>query len=244
MGGIRKPKKKYFAPGHPWQKTRLAEELIYVGEYGLRNKRELWKHRTQLTQFRSTARDLVALPIEERIVQEGQLLGRLSRLALINKDSQLDDILNLTIRDVLERRLQTQVLRQGLAKTMHHARQLIVHGHIVLDDHRVTSPGMLLYRDHEKNLKYAPKSPYRSPLHPEIPKGEVAPPKPEAPEPAPKEKIEVKIPKVRDIKEIELTEEIDEDEEEDISEEVEGEETPKEPSAKDKKDAAPKKDAK
>lgn len=244
MGGIRKPKKKFAAPGHPWQKTRLAEELIYVGEYGLRNKRELWKHRTQLTQFRGTARDLVALPIEERIVQEGQLLGRLSRLALINKDSQLDDILNLTIRDVLERRLQTQVLRQGLAKTMHHARQLIIHGHIILEDHRVTSPGMLLYRDQEKALRYAPKSPYNNPLHPEIPKGEVTPPKPEAPEPAPKEKIEVKIPKVRDIKEVELAEEIDEDENEDLSEEVEAEETPKKPSAKDEKDAAPKKDAK
>lgn len=244
MGGIRKPKKKYFAPGHPWQKTRLAEELIYVGEYGLRNKRELWKHRTQLTQFRSTARDLVALPIEERIVQEGQLLGRLNRLALINKDSQLDDVLNLTIRDVLERRLQTQVLRQGLAKTMHHARQLIIHGHIVLDNHRVTSPGMLLYRDHEKALKYAPKSPYNNPIHPEIPKGKVVPPQAEAPETVPKEKIEVKIPKVRDIKEVELAEEIDEDEDEDISEELEAKEESKEAPAKDKKGAAPKKEEK
>ncbi len=243
MGGIRKPKKKYVAPGHPWQKTRLAEELIYVGEYGLRNKRELWKHRTQLTQFRGTARDLVALSIEERVVREGQLIGRLTRLALIGKDSRLDDILNLTIRDVLERRLQTQVLRQGLAKTMHHARQLIVHGHIVLDKHRVTSPGMLLYRDQEKQLKYAPKSPYGHSLHPELPKGEVtAPaPTPEIPEPALKEKIEVKIPKVREIKEVELEEEVDK--EEDL-EEVESEEVPSEPPAKEKKAVSTKKGAK
>lgn len=241
MGGIRKPKKKYVAPGHPWQKTRLAEELIYVGEYGLRNKRELWKHRTQLTQFRGTARDLVALSLEERGVREGQLLGRLTRLALINKDSQLDDILNLTIRDVLERRLQTQVMRQGLAKTMHHARQLIVHGHIVLDKHRVTSPGMLLYRDQEKQLKYAPTSPYSHSLHPEIPKGEVTAPTPEPPEPAPKEKIEVKIPKVRDLKEVELEEEVDKDEE---LNEVEGEESPQKPPAKEKKAPATKKGAK
>ncbi|MFW9986911.1 MAG: 30S ribosomal protein S4, partial [Candidatus Odinarchaeota archaeon] len=161
MGGIRKPKKKYIAPGHPWQKTRLAEELIYVGEYGLRNKRELWRHRTLLARFRGTARDLVALPVEERITRESQLLGRINRLALIDKHSQLDDILDLTIRDMLERRLQTQVVRQGLAKTMHHARQLIVHGHISLDGHRVTSPGMLLYRDLEKKLEYTPNSPYR-----------------------------------------------------------------------------------
>jgi len=241
MGGIRKPKKKYVAPGHPWQKTRLAEELIYVGEYGLRNKRELWKHRTQLTQFRSTARDLAALPLDERGVQENQLLGRLSRLALINENSQLDDILNLTIRDVLERRLQTQVLRQGLAKTMHHARQLIVHGHIILETHRVTSPGMLLYRDQEKHLKYASNSPYNHPLHPEIPKGEAVAPKPEPKEIPPKEKIEVKLPKIREIKEVELVEEIDTDEELPEENEVEA---PTEPPAKEKKGAPTKKDAK
>jgi small subunit ribosomal protein S4 len=79
MGGIRKPKKKYVAPGHPWQKTRLADELIYVGEYGLRNKRELWRHRTMLARFRGTARDLVALPAESRGKQEEQLLNHVNR---------------------------------------------------------------------------------------------------------------------------------------------------------------------
>lgn len=223
MGGIRKPKKKYLAPGHPWQKTRLAEELIYVGEYGLRNKRELWRHRTLLTRFRGTARDLVALSEEERGIRESQLLGRLNRLALIDKTSTLDDILDLTIRDVLERRLQTQVLRQGLAKTMHHARQLITHGHISVDGHRVTSPSMLLHRDAEKRLEYTANSPYRQPNHPELPKGEAFAPTPTAPE-APKDKadkVEVKIPKVRDIKEVALgNEEIDTDE---LEEEIESE---------------------
>jgi small subunit ribosomal protein S4 len=215
MGGIRKPKKKYLAPGHPWQKNRLAEELIYVGEYGLRNKRELWRHRTLLTRFRGTARDLVALTEDERGIREPQLLGRLNRLALIDQHSKLDDILNLTIRDVLERRLQTQVLRQGLAKSMHHARQLITHGHITLDGHRVTSPAMLLQRGTEKRLEYAPDSPYRQPNHPELPKGEAVAPTPPTPEP-PKEKpekVEVKIPQVREIKEVILDgEEIDTDE--------------------------------
>ncbi len=240
MGGIRKPKKKYIPPGHPWQKTRLAEELIYVGEYGLRNKRELWRHRTQLTQFRGTARDLVALSREEREVREGQLLGRLNRLALIDENSQLDDILNLTIRDVLERRLQTQVLRQGLAKTMHHARQLIVHGHVVLDNHRVTSPSMLLYRDKEKQLRYAPNSPYQHSLHPEIPKGQAVAPKPEAPTPAEPEKIEVKLPKIRDIKEVvieenDLSDDLEEDNEiesEELSEEEDKDATAKKASKK------------
>lgn len=250
MGGIRKTKKKYVVPGHPWQKTRLAEELIYVGEYGLRNKRELWKHHTLMARLRGTARDLVALSAEERGVREAQLVGRLSRLALIDEHSQIDDILDLTIRDLLERRLQTQVMRQGLAKTMHHARQLIVHGHIILEGHRVTSPGMLLYRDQEKQLKYAVDSPYRQPSHPELPTGEAVTPVPAPEEPsAPKERIEVKIPKIREIKEVPLEEEMDVDE--DITKEEaptdEGDKTSgKEEKAlpKEKKGRQPKKDTK
>ncbi|MFX1490756.1 MAG: 30S ribosomal protein S4 [Promethearchaeota archaeon] len=239
MGGIRKPKKKYIAPGHPWQKTRLAEELIYVGEYGLRNKRELWRHRTLLARFRGTARDLVALPVEERSMRESQLLGRINRLALIDKHSQLDDILDLTIRDILERRLQTQVVRLGLAKTMHHARQLIVHGHISLDGQRVTSPGMLLYRDLEKKLEYTPNSPYRNPNHPELPKGEAVMPKPKETEVAvdKPEPIEVKLPAVRDIKEVSLEEEVDEDEPEPEEEKAE-----EKPPTKKKKASQTKKD--
>ncbi|MFX1300131.1 MAG: 30S ribosomal protein S4 [Promethearchaeota archaeon] len=235
MGGIRKPKKKYVAPGHPWQKTRLADELIYVGEYGLRNKRELWRHRTMLARFRGTARDLVALPVESRESREKELLNHVNRLSLIDEKSQMDDILNLTIRDILERRLQTQVVRQGLAKTMHHARQLIVHGHIALDKNRVTSPGMLMHRDQEKTLTYTPDSPYRQPNHPELPKGEpVAPPTKPPEEPVEKpERIEVKIEKIRDIKEISIDDEIDIEDVEEV--EVEEEKPPakeKKPSSK------------
>jgi small subunit ribosomal protein S4 len=220
MGGIRKPRKKYVAPGHPWQKTRLAEELNFVGEYGLRNKRELWRHRTALARFRGTARDLLALPDEERGVRESQLLGRLNRLSLLKSESRLDDVLGLTMRDILERRLQTQVLRQGLAKSVYHARQLVVHGHIALDGRRVTSPGMLLYRGQESNLSYSPGSPYRQKGHPEIPTGKTVAAPSKAPEPGPTpEVVPVKIPKVRDIKEVTIEDtEVDEDEELDADE--------------------------
>jgi len=215
MGGIRKPRKKYAAPGHPWQKTRLAEELVLVGEYGLSNKRELWRHRTALARFRGTARDLLALPIEDRGLRESHLLGRLNRLSLLKPDSGLDGVLGLSMHDILERRLQTQVMRQGLAKTFYHARQLITHGHIALEGGRVTSPGMLLYRGQEANLSYAPNSPYREKGHPELPKGKTAtaPPKTTEPAPAP-EVVPIKIAKVRDIKEVPI-EDIEEEEEED-----------------------------
>lgn len=228
MGGIRKPKKKFDPPEQPWQKTRLAEELIYVGEYGLRNKQELWRFRTALTGFRVTARDLLAVSAAERGLGEAQLLNRLNRLSLLEPGAQLDDVLDLGIRDLLERRLQTQVLRQGLAKTIQQARQLVVHGHIILDGRRVRSPGMILYREQERKLEYAPGSPFRQASHPERPKGEAPPPPPKTPAQPPVVPAVVKLPKVRELKEIPLKEALEpvEEEEAELEEEEEEEEKP------------------
>jgi small subunit ribosomal protein S4 len=227
VGGIRKPKKKYDPPKHPWQKTRLAEELTYVGEYGLRNKQELWRYRTALTGFRVNARDLLALSATERGEREAQLLGRLNRLSLLETGAQLDDVLDVGIRDILERRLQTQVLRQGLAKTIQQARQLVVHGHIAMDGRRVRSPGMILHRDQERKLEYSAGSPFRQAAHPERPKGEAPPPPPKAGVQPPAPPAVVKVPKIRDLKEVPLKEALAPLEEEaELEEEEEEEEEP------------------
>ncbi len=44
--------------------------------------------------------------------------------------NKLDYVLALTPQDFLERRLQTQVFKLGLAKSIHHARVLIKQRHI------------------------------------------------------------------------------------------------------------------
>ena len=43
---------------------------------------------------------------------------------------KLDFVLGLKVEDFLERRLQTQVFKLGLAKSIHHARVLIRQRHI------------------------------------------------------------------------------------------------------------------
>ncbi|MHA1238750.1 MAG: 30S ribosomal protein S4 [Candidatus Odinarchaeia archaeon] len=169
MGDPKKQRKKYETPGHPWQKERLETELIYMGRYGLRNKRELWKHRTQLGKLRKQARSLLALTPEERAEKEKQLIQKAHKLGLVPETATLDDILSLTLDDILERRLQTIVLRKGLAKTIYHARQLITHGHIAIGTQAITSPGHIVTIHEENQVTYTPNSPYNTPNHPEKP---------------------------------------------------------------------------
>jgi len=158
MGDPKKQRKKYVTPSHPWQKDRLYEELMLVGKYGLRNKRELWKLKTMLSKIRARARSLLAIPPSEREKDEKALINRLYRLGILDKNAVLDDVLNLTVEDVLKRRLQTVVYDLGLAKTIHQARQMITHRHIMVNKRIVTAPSYIVRRG--DIIEIAPRSPY------------------------------------------------------------------------------------
>ena len=165
MGDPKKPRKKYKTPRFPWRKDVLEAELRIIGQYGLRNKRELWRYQTMVSRFRRIARGLLGKSPEQRAALEKELLGKLHRLGLVSEDATIDDVLDLNVEDILERRLQTIVYKLGLAKTLHQARQLIVHGHIAVGDRRVKVPSYLVKRGEEQLIGYSFSSPLRDPNH-------------------------------------------------------------------------------
>ena len=166
MGDPKKQRKKYATPRFPWRTDILKEELKLLGQYGLRNKHELWRHETMLSKFRGIARSLIGKSPEERRKMEEELLVRLKKLGVLHETAVLDNVLDLTIEDVLERRLQTIVFRKGLTKTIHQTRQLITHGHITIGNQRVTIPGYIVTKEEENQIAYTPKSPFSNPSHP------------------------------------------------------------------------------
>ena len=141
MGDPKKARKQYSRPRSPWRADQLAQELYLLGTFGLRNKRELWKAQTQLSSVRKQARTLLAATQAVRLREEKKLLDSLRRKGLIHEGASLDDILSLTVEDMLARRLQSMVFKKGMALSPLHARQLIVHGHIVVGERVITVPG-------------------------------------------------------------------------------------------------------
>jgi len=166
MGDPRKKRKKYEAPRHPWRRDQIEAELKLIGEYGLRNKRELWRYKTMLSQTRGIARSLLAGSESERAKAEKEYLQKLSRVGVLPEEASIDDVLDLDIRGLLERRLQTVVFRAGLSKSIHQARQLISHGHIAIGNRVVAVPGYLVQKIEESVIKYNPHSALSRTDHP------------------------------------------------------------------------------
>ncbi len=147
MGQPHRFKKKYARPKKPWDKERIEAEKKVKENYGLRRKKEIWRAESIVRDFRRRARDLQAKKDEKL---EKELLSKLNKIGIAVK--RLDDVLNLTLDHILSRRLQTIVMKKGLASTTRQARQFITHGHIMIDERKVTWPSFIVEKDMEHKI--------------------------------------------------------------------------------------------
>uniref|UniRef100_T1J3H8 Small ribosomal subunit protein uS4 n=1 Tax=Strigamia maritima TaxID=126957 RepID=T1J3H8_STRMM len=155
--------KTYVTPRRPYEKERLDQELKLIGEYGLRNKREVWRVKYTLAKIRKAARELLTLDEKDqrRLFEGNALLRRLVRIGVLDESRmKLDYVLGLKIEDFLERRLQTQVFKLGLAKSIHHARVLIRQRHIRVRKQVVNIPSFVVRLDSQKHIDFSLKSPF------------------------------------------------------------------------------------
>lgn len=150
-------------PKQPYESARLDAELKLAGEYGLKNKREIYRIGFQLSKIRRAARDLLTRDDkdEKRLFEGNALIRRLVRVGVLPEDKmKLDYVLALRPEDFLERRLQTQVFKLGLARSIHHARVLITQRHIAVGKQIVNVPSFMVRLDSQKHIDFAPNSPY------------------------------------------------------------------------------------
>jgi small subunit ribosomal protein S4 len=167
---LKRQRKKYSRPLHPWDKTRMDAEDALLKKYGLRRKKEIWKMAAILRGWRRQARRLLALSGRQAELETRQLLERLRKFGLVGENATLDDVLSLTLEDLLERRLQTVLFRKGMARTPRQARQLIVHGHVSIGGQRVRVPSYLVSTEEEGKVECSLQVP-PPPAPPEAPQG-------------------------------------------------------------------------
>jgi len=144
MGDPTRLKKKYDKPKKLWDKSRIEAEGKLRDDYGLKNARELWRAQTTLRRIRREARRLLTGKGANSQERAEKLLARVKKLFLQKPELTLDGLLSLSVRDILERRLQSIVVKKRLAKTTSQARQFIAHGHIAVSGKKVSAPSYVV----------------------------------------------------------------------------------------------------
>ncbi|MGB2843122.1 MAG: 30S ribosomal protein S4 [Halobacteriota archaeon] len=171
MGHPKRRKKTYERPRRPWVLQRIKDEKELAEKYGLKNKREIWKAASVIKRYRREIRNILAeiagmKPTEHTLRKKEAILASLKRRGILkegvgegetkveSEGSRLEDVLELSIEDIMERRLQTRVYKKKLSNSLKHARQLIVHGHIAVNDRRVTIPSYIVSVEEERGIGY------------------------------------------------------------------------------------------
>jgi small subunit ribosomal protein S9e len=134
-----------------------------LGEYGLKNKREIWRVNLQVAKMRKAARELLTLDEHDprRIFEGAALLRRLHSYGILPENQkQLDYVLQLTVNNILERRLQTLVFKLGFAKSVHQARVIIKQRHIRVGKQLVDIPSFLVRTENQNLIDFASTSPF------------------------------------------------------------------------------------
>lgn len=135
---MKRKHKGYSKPKRPFDKARIEEEAGIVSEFGLKNKREIWKAEAKIKTIREKAKKLISAKPEE----QQALFDKLNKMGL--KVNSISSALSLDKRDYLKRRLQTIVFANKLASTPKQARQLIVHKKVLINGRAVSTPSYVV----------------------------------------------------------------------------------------------------
>ena len=124
----------------------MDEENVLIKQYGLKNKREIWKAKTAVSKLRRRAKELIG----EEIGEQQVFFNKLSKMGIVVRD--ISDVLALTEESLFERRLQTVLFKKKMANTIKAARQLIVHKNVLVDGKVVNIPSFIVTKELESKI--------------------------------------------------------------------------------------------
>tara|TARA_Y100000034_G_scaffold52732_1_gene64726 strand:+ start:1576 stop:2082 length:507 start_codon:yes stop_codon:yes gene_type:complete len=148
---MKKKHKQYSKPKKPFEKERLIEEEEIKKEFGLKNKKEIWRSESKIKSIRDRIKKLISANSKE---QEA-FFNRLKKIGL--DVNSIADVLSLNKKDYLKRRLQTIVVSKKIATTQKSARQLITHKKILVNGNTIDSPSYIVSIELENKISLKTK---------------------------------------------------------------------------------------
>lgn len=147
---MKRKHKTYSRPKRPFDKARIQEEVEIKKEFGLKNKREIWKADAKIKSIREKAKKLISADESEKVA----FYNRLRKMGF--KVNSISDVLSLDKKDYLKRRLQTVLVNKGIARTPKSSRQLITHKKVLIAENSINSPSYIVPVDLENKISIKP----------------------------------------------------------------------------------------
>ena len=135
---MKRKQKTYSRPKRPFDKIRIDEEALIMKEFGLKNKREIWKAEAKVNSIRRRAKELILSDPQE----QQTFFNKLRKIGI--KVDSIADVLSLDRQNYLKRRLQTVLVTKKMATTSKSARQLITHKKVMLNGRVLDSPSYIV----------------------------------------------------------------------------------------------------
>jgi len=143
---MKRQHKTYSRPKRPFDKARIDAEAEIKKEFGLKNKREIWKADAKVKLMREKAKKLISASESEK----NAFFERLKKIGL--KVNSIGDVLSLDKKDYLNRRLQTVLVQKRLATTPKSARQLITHKKVLINGKSINAPSYVVPIEFENQI--------------------------------------------------------------------------------------------
>ena len=143
---MKRKSKGYSRPKRAFDKERIIDEEKIKEDFGLKNKKEIWRAESKIKQIREGAKRLISSKPEYQEI----LFEKLRKIGLNVKS--IPDVLSLDKKDYLNRRLQTILVSKKLATTTRGARQLITHKKVLVNGSVIDSPSYIIPVDMENKI--------------------------------------------------------------------------------------------
>lgn len=167
MGLASKHRKRYVSHKKRWDKKTITQEAVMMSDYALKNKKEIRRAELLISKYKKIAKEL-----NKGVGSEGEEIKNFiesmkAKGFLDTHATTIDEVLDITIREIFERRLSNIVYKNKLAKTPSQARQFVVHRHVMVDGKVINSPSYLVTLAEEPTVQFVEKSPLVDENHPE-----------------------------------------------------------------------------
>lgn len=166
MGLPAKIRKKYISHKQRWDKNTILTEAELVRDYALKNKKEIRRIELLVKKYKTIAKQLNREGSQTPMAQA--FLNKMKNQGILSETSNnLDDVLDISVKDFLERRLSNIVYKLKLAKTPKQARQFVVHKHVSIDGKVINSPAYLVSVQEVEKIQFRETSDLFNEEHPE-----------------------------------------------------------------------------